>query len=384
MALPWIKVYATLPRHPKSRRLERILKKRRAWTHVLQLWLEASEWWPSGDLSREDNQQIAWAAGWTGDAARFVDALREAGFLDDDGTLHGWDEKQGAHVEAAEEADEAEEDKAARRREQDRKRKAEKRKSAPVSADVPPSEADIPHESADKCGHEADTKRTGSDTKRTNAEKSALYAGAREDGEKDEDEDADRKEPLSGSSPDTRPPAYAELDPTTDEIKPGEKPITEGQPALFGNTTPPKAKQADAVAEVWEHYRTTVSPRSALTDDRKRLIAKWLAPRGPYTVADLKRAIDGYAKSKHHNGENSTGTKYLSLELFFRDAEHIENGWKYLDANARPSRPANPNAPETRQFAEKFAALKAAGKLESPDLGPDYKDPFAPTDGATR
>lgn len=100
MRLPWIKVHARLPRHRKSAVLDRLLGRRRTWTHVVELWLWASEEAPTGDLSGLPVEVIADKAGWRGNAQRFVDALREVGFMDGD-VLHDWEEEQSARVELA-------------------------------------------------------------------------------------------------------------------------------------------------------------------------------------------------------------------------------------------------------------------------------------------
>jgi hypothetical protein len=88
-------------------------------------------------------------------------------------------------------------------------------------------------------------------------------------------------------------------------------------------TTPP------ATVEVFEHWkRATSKPRAVLDDDRRSLIERRLAEG--HAVEDLKAAIDGYAKSPWHNGENDRRKKYLNLELMLRDAEHIEQGLDLL------------------------------------------------------
>lgn len=112
MGLPWIKVYGNLPDHPKSDALAAALKRPRAWTHVVELWLWVSRVQPDGDLSALPDAAVAKRAGWNGDAGAFVAALLSVGFLDPDRRLHGWEDEQGAH---------------ARRREADRKRQAKHR-----------------------------------------------------------------------------------------------------------------------------------------------------------------------------------------------------------------------------------------------------------------
>jgi hypothetical protein len=95
MSLPWLKLYGALPRHTKALRLDAILRRRRTWTHVVELWMWASEERPDGNLSGLEPVVIARQAGYRGDSGRFVDALREVGFLDADGRPHGWRETVG-------------------------------------------------------------------------------------------------------------------------------------------------------------------------------------------------------------------------------------------------------------------------------------------------
>jgi hypothetical protein len=98
MTLPWIKVFNTLPDHPKSDLLASTLGVDRAWSHVVQLWLWASRVRPNGDLSGISDAVVAYRSGWLGDAAVFCDGLRAAGFLDESRTLHDWGEVQGAYL----------------------------------------------------------------------------------------------------------------------------------------------------------------------------------------------------------------------------------------------------------------------------------------------
>jgi hypothetical protein len=99
MSLPWIKLAADLPDHPKSLHLSAVLRQERAWTHVVQLWLWASKHAPDGDISKHPAHVIEHAAGWRGDPGELVDAMEEVGFLHEaTRTLAGWEKHQGAHI----------------------------------------------------------------------------------------------------------------------------------------------------------------------------------------------------------------------------------------------------------------------------------------------
>ena len=112
---------------------------------------------------------------------------------------------------------------------------------------------------------------------------------------------------------------------------------TDGQDGQDGPDKTPMSKSADdAVRQIWNHYRTHhKSAAKVLRSGRKeyRLIKQRLADG--YTVDDLKRCIDGYHKSPHHLGDNDRGTKYLSAELFFRDASHVQRGIEFADGSGK-------------------------------------------------
>lgn len=106
---------------------------------------------------------------------------------------------------------------------------------------------------------------------------------------------------------------------------------------------PDEAPKADRPAEVFAHWqRATDHPRAKLDAKRRTLIARALKD---HSAADLMRAIDGYAASPWHRGENDRGTKYLGLELILRDAAHIERGHALADEHAPKAPPPRPAAP---------------------------------------
>lgn len=88
---------------------------------------------------------------------------------------------------------------------------------------------------------------------------------------------------------------------------------------------PPTPKPRSDVDAVWQAYAETV-PRVRITKQRQELIKRRLKD---YSVEDLCRSIRGYGKSKFHAGENERGIKYQTLELWLRDAAHVEAGWRY-------------------------------------------------------
>ena len=141
----------------------------------------------------------------------------------------------------------------------------------------------------------------------------------------------------------------------------------------------PDAPKADPVADVFAHWqRATNHPRAKLDAKRRALIARTLKA---HTAADLMRAVDGYAASPWHRGQNDRGTTYLGLELILRDAAHIDQGHALADKHApkpvtpastpRPAAPKPPPEPrltdaELSAFARQtLASLRAMREEQS-------------------
>ncbi len=61
-----------------------------------------------------------------------------------------------------------------------------------------------------------------------------------------------------------------------------------------------------------------------------------------FTEAELCRSIDGYQRSPHHCGQNDKRTRYDDIEIFLRDAKHIEAGLELANGpgDGKPPPPA--------------------------------------------
>ena len=95
-------------------------------------------------------------------------------------------------------------------------------------------------------------------------------------------------------------------------------------------------KPVDDVGLVWQAYADAVAPtRVRLTPPRAALIGRRLRE---YTVDELVRALRGYGRSAWHRGENDRGRPYQSLELWLRDAAHVEAGWQLESAPERATK----------------------------------------------
>src|SRR3954463_10759668 len=90
--MAWIESHQELAQHPKTRRLVRTLGVGlpTAIGHLHMLWWWAMDYAAEGDLSAYSDEDIADAVSWAGDASTFVTALRAAGFLNADRTIHDW------------------------------------------------------------------------------------------------------------------------------------------------------------------------------------------------------------------------------------------------------------------------------------------------------
>lgn len=102
--MPWIESHQDLRDHPKTVRFRRRLgvPLPTAIGHLHMLWWWALSYADDGDLSQHEDDVIAEACGFEGDASAFVEALVYAGFLDEDRRVHDWDDYAGRLVEKRE------------------------------------------------------------------------------------------------------------------------------------------------------------------------------------------------------------------------------------------------------------------------------------------
>ena len=102
--MAWIELHQSLTTHKKTRRLARALGLGvpdgipQTIGHLCLFWLWCVDGAEDGNLDDLDAQDIADAAGWTGDPDVFMEAMIAAGFIDknEDGIcVHGWDDYIG-------------------------------------------------------------------------------------------------------------------------------------------------------------------------------------------------------------------------------------------------------------------------------------------------
>lgn len=103
--MAWIESHQELARHPKTKRLARLLDVSipTAVGHLHLFWWWAIDYAPDGDLGKYDHDDIADAAMWLGDSGQFVTAMTDAGFCDIDDTakltIHDWDDYAGRLID---------------------------------------------------------------------------------------------------------------------------------------------------------------------------------------------------------------------------------------------------------------------------------------------
>jgi len=95
----------------------------------------------------------------------------------------------------------------------------------------------------------------------------------------------------------------------------------------------PRVKSDDVIS-VFEAFQER-HPRAVLTDDRRKLIARFVKGHG---AAVCIAATKGIVYSPHHMGDNDRGEKYDSLEAIFKNARNVElfSGYE-LDPGTRPT-----------------------------------------------
>lgn len=102
--MAWIESHQELARHPKTKRLARAagIQIPAAIGHLHLLWWWALDYAQSGDLTNYTPEDIADAVLWEGDPATFMDALIEAGFIDQEDEqlfIHDWHDYAGKLLE---------------------------------------------------------------------------------------------------------------------------------------------------------------------------------------------------------------------------------------------------------------------------------------------
>lgn len=141
--------------------------------------------------------------------------------------------------------------------------------------------------------------------------------------------------------------------------------VADGSPAVQAPDRAPAGDRFDPasdVGRVWTAYLEAIAPtRARLTSTREALLVRRLRE---YSVDELVLAVRGYGRSAWHRGDNDRGRPYQAVELWLRDAAHIEAGLQLLDARAPAPRATSkkgaPSLDGMNAEWEKIAARQAA------------------------
>ena len=99
----FVKVFTSFYTHRKTMRARAILGDDAFWV-LPRLWAYAAENQPDGDFSGYSDQEIAMLIGYSKDATSMLQALLQAGFIDENRRIHDWAEHNSYHQTFADRA----------------------------------------------------------------------------------------------------------------------------------------------------------------------------------------------------------------------------------------------------------------------------------------
>jgi hypothetical protein len=139
--MAWIESHQETGRHPKTKKLARRLgvSLPAAVGHLHYLWWWALDFAQDGSLDKFEDEDIADAMHWDGDAAQLVEALFFSGHIDETEhglVIHDWMDYAGKLLERREK------DRLRKREDAEKKKKTRKTKRAPRSSDGNDTESD--------------------------------------------------------------------------------------------------------------------------------------------------------------------------------------------------------------------------------------------------
>lgn len=123
----YIRLDAAFWTHRKTIRLRAIIGDSALWIPP-RLWSYASQNQPDGDFSNYSAEELAMLLAYAGDSKAMLQALLQAGFLDQDMKLHGWEEHNSYHKTFSDRAKLAAEARWEKQREKEKKRQERKGK----------------------------------------------------------------------------------------------------------------------------------------------------------------------------------------------------------------------------------------------------------------
>ena len=93
--------------HRKTQRLRAALKSSDAYWIPTRLWTYAAEHQPNGDFSGYTSEELAMLIGCDKYATSMLQALKDCGFVNENGTLHNWEKHNSYHTTYSERAKKA-------------------------------------------------------------------------------------------------------------------------------------------------------------------------------------------------------------------------------------------------------------------------------------
>lgn len=146
--MAWIELHQSLTTHKKTRRLTRKLglvypdQLPQTIGHLCMFWLWCVDGTKDGRITDLDAQDIADAAGWTGDPEVFYTAMRDSGFIEETDTdiiIHDWHDYIGRLLEKREELRTKERE---RKREYRNRLKEQQQENSDYRTELEPEEID--------------------------------------------------------------------------------------------------------------------------------------------------------------------------------------------------------------------------------------------------
>ena len=131
------------------------------------------------------------------------------------------------------------------------------------------------------------------------------------------------------------------------------------------------------VERVFEHWRSEFGHSKASLDPKRRRVIT--AALKSFEEPILRQAISGYRNSPHHMGENEQRTVYDDIELFLRDAKHVEAGLRFARG---PPAPATSPVEQARQKLRE--RMNGHGRVVSEQSGSASDSSVGPTVGFLR
>lgn len=116
------------------------------------------------------------------------------------------------------------------------------------------------------------------------------------------------------------------------------------------------------VERIFHHWQAEFGKQRAALDGKRRRAVE--AALKLHDEPTLCQAISGYRNSPHHMGENERRTVYDDIELFLRDAKHIEAGLRF--ARGPPAPTLSPVAAARQKLRE---SINGHGRVVSEQTG---------------